>query len=141
MEKADADFYLSVNGVKFQIFSFNIWLLCSITVDNLINRMTNYAMSIIYNNENEEEFEALLEQDGTLKIHKRNLQKLMVEIYKMINHLNCPYMRGFFTKKLVELPHVRLQRFGTNALKFKESILWNILNDDIKTIFRQKLKA
>ena len=93
---------------------------------------------------------------GTLTIHKKNLQKLMVEIYKTINHLNPPYMWDLFTKKVVEydfrikilceLPPARSQRFGTNSLIFKGSLLWNSLSDDTKTsqslaIFKQKIRS
>ena len=99
-------------------------------------------MRIIYNNDNEETLDALLQRDGTLTIHKKNLQKLMVEIYKTINHLNPPYMWDLFTKIVVvhdfrskilsKLPPARSQRFGTNSLKFKGSLLWNSLSDEIK---------
>ena len=100
--------------------------------------------------------DALLQRDGTLTIHKKNLQKLMVEIYKTINHLNPPYMWDLFTKKVVEfdfrikilceLPPARSQRFGTNSLIFKGSLLWNSLSDDTKTsqslaIFKQKIRS
>ena len=83
--------------------------------------------------------DALMQKDGTLTIHKRNLQTLMVEIYKMINHLSPPYMWDFFTKKVVEYdfrlkllcehPPARSQRFDINSLKFKGSMLRNSLSD------------
>ena len=115
--------------------------------------MTKRAMRIIYNSENEEALDALLQRDGTLTIHKENLQKLMVEVYKTINHLNPTYMRNLFinkvveynfrTKILCELPPARSQRFGISSLKFKGSLLWNSLSDESKTakslaIFKQK---
>ena len=106
-----------------------IWLFCSKAADNLINRTTKRAMRITYNSDSEETPEALLKRDGTLTIHKRNLQKLMVEVYKTLNHLKPPYMWDLFTKKVVEydfrikilckLPPAKSQRFGTNSLKFK----------------------
>ena len=101
--------------------------------DNLINRTTKRAMRITYNSDSEETLEALLQRDGTVTIHKRNLQKLMVEVYKTLNHLNPPYMWDLFTKKVMEydfrikilckLLPARSQRFGTNSLKFKGSLL------------------
>ena len=77
-------------------------MFCSKAADHLITRTTKRAMIIFYNNDNEEALDARMQKDGTLTIHKRNLQKLMVEIYKTINHLNPPYMWDFFTKKVVE---------------------------------------
>ena len=37
-----------------------------------------------------------------MTIHKKNLLKLMVEVYKTMNHLSPPYMWDLFTKKVVE---------------------------------------
>ena len=92
-----------------------------------------------------------------LRERKNNtLQKLMAGIYTTINHLNLPYMLDLFTKKMVEhvfktkilceLPPARSQRLGTNSLKFKGSLLWKSLSDEIKTakslaIFKQKIKS
>ena len=60
-----------------------------------------------------------------------------------INHLNSLYMWDFSTKKSMkydfrtkqfcELPPAQTQRFGTNSFKYKGSLLWNNLSDDIKT--------
>jgi len=55
-------------------------LFCSKAADNLIKRATKRAMRIIFCNDNEEALDALLQRDGTLTIHEKNLQKLMVEI-------------------------------------------------------------
>ena len=82
--------------------------------------------------------------------------KLMVEIYTTIKHLNHPYMWDLFTKKVVEydftiqmlckLPPAISQRFGTNSFKFKGSLLWNSLSDEIITgkslaLFKQEIKS
>ena len=45
-------------------------------------------------------FEELLDKNKSLTMHKKNLQRLMVEIYKTINHLNPAYMWEFFIKKM-----------------------------------------
>ena len=154
-EKKAKLFQNTVVMSNFQYCSL-IWLFCSKAANDLINRTTKRALRITYNSNNEEALDALLQRDGTLTIHKKNLQKLMVEIYKTINHLNPPYMRDLFTKKVVEydfrikilceLPPARSQRFGTNSLIFKGSLLWNSLSDDTKTsqslaIFKQKFRS
>ena len=100
-------------------------------------------MRIIYNNDNEEALDALLQRDGTLKIHMKNLRKLMVEVYKTTNHLNPPFMWDIFANKgveydfritiLCELPPAKSQKFGTNSLTFKDSLFWSSLSDEIKT--------
>ena len=132
-----------------------IWLFCSKAADSSINGTTKRAMKITYNSDSKETLDALLQRDGILIIHKSNLQKLMVEVYKTHNHLNPPYMWDLFTKKMGEydfriktlckLPPARSQRFGTNSLQFKGILLWNSLSDEIKTakslaISKQKIK-
>ena len=113
-------------------------------------------MRITYNNDSKEMLDALLQRARTSTIHNKNLQRLMVEVYKTLNHLNPLYLLDLLTKKVVEydfrikilckLPPARSQRFGTNSLKFKGSLLWNSLSDEIKTakslaIFKQKSES
>ena len=47
-----------------------IWLFCSKATDNSINRTAKRPMRIIYNSDNEEALDALLQIDGTFTIHK-----------------------------------------------------------------------
>ena len=132
-----------------------IWLLSSKAAGDLINRMTKRATRMAYNSENKEDLDALLKKEGTLTIHRKS-QKLMVEMYKMINHLNLPYIFDLFTmnvvehdfriKILCELPFARSERFGKSLLKSKGSLLCNSLSDKVKTaqslaIFTQKIKS
>ena len=81
---------------------------------------------------------------GSKMIHEKNLQTLVVEIYKIINHLNPAYMREIFIKKeisydlrirqLCRLPIVNSKTFGASTLAFRGSLLWNTLNDEIKLL-------
>ena len=41
----------------------------------------------------------MLEKDGTLNIHQRNLQKLAIEMYKVKNGLSPDIMANLFTRK------------------------------------------
>ena len=59
-------------------------------------------LASVNNSDNEEALDALLQRNGTLTIHKKNLQKLMVEVYKTVSHLNPPYMCDLFTQEVVE---------------------------------------
>ena len=78
-------------------------------------------------------FEELLDMGDTKTTHKKNLQNLMVEIYKSMNHLNPEYMWDFFgSKELCKLPSVSSQRYGINSLSFRGSLLWNAPSDDLK---------
>ena len=75
-----------------------IWLFCSKGANNEINRTHKRALRALYG-DYESTFEELLDKDKSPTIHKKNLQRLMVEIYKTINHLNLAYMWEFFIKK------------------------------------------
>ena len=68
-----------------------IWLFCSKTANNDINRTQKRALRILYR-DYESIFEELLERDDTKTTHTKNLHKLTVEVYKSFNHLNPGYM-------------------------------------------------
>ena len=77
-----------------------------------------------------------------MTIHKKDLQILMVEMYKTINHLTSAYMWEFFIKndvpynlcsnKVSKIPSVNSQRYGISSLSFRGSLLWNAVSDEIK---------
>ena len=50
-----------------------ILLFCSKAANDLINRTTKRAMRITYNSDNEETLDTLLQTDGAMTIHKKNL--------------------------------------------------------------------
>ena len=118
-----------------------IWLFCSKGANNEINRTHKRARRALYGNY-ESTFGEPLDKDKSLTIHKKNLQRLMVEIYKTLNHLNSAYMWKFFIKKgvpynlrsneLCKIPSVNSQRYGISSLSFRGSLLWNALSDEIK---------
>ena len=65
------------------------------------------------------------------------LKRCLVEIYKTINHLNPPYLREIFIKKMLSydlhirqlcrLPTVNSKKCGASSLAFRGSLLWNTL--------------
>ena len=84
---------LLFNSVTMSSFSYCplIWLFCSKGANNEINRTHKRALRALYG-DYESTFEELLDKGKSLTIHKKNLQRLMVEIYKKLNHLNPAYM-------------------------------------------------
>ena len=87
-------------------------------------------------------FDQLLARAGSITVHQKNLQSLMIEIYKTMNHLNPSYIWEFFvkkdipynlrTKELCRLPSAQSHRYGLNSLSFRGSLLWNALDDELK---------
>ena len=64
-------------------------------INNKINRIQERALRIAYK-DNTSRYDELLESDNSVSIHQKNLQLLMVEIYKTRNHLNPSFMMEFF---------------------------------------------
>ena len=76
--------------------------LLEVIIDNPLKFATHvHALRILYR-DCKSTFEELLERDNTKTTHTINLQKLMIEVHKSLNHLNPEYMWEFFTKKDVQ---------------------------------------
>ena len=142
--------YLDVDKAKtlyhaFILSNFNycplIWMFCGKTANNTINRLHKRALRALYR-DYDAPFEELPRRSGELTIHCKNLQKLMLEIYKRINGACPSFMLEFFkpkdanyhlrTNNLLQLPKTNTLVHGNNSLSFRGSILWNTLSDIIK---------
>ena len=64
-------------------------------LNNKIYRRHERALRIAYK-DNVATFEKLLEMDSSVTVHQRNLQLLMVEIYKTKCNLNPSFMKQIF---------------------------------------------
>ncbi len=118
-----------------------IWLFCSESANKDIKRTNKRASRVLYR-DFDASFDQLLARAGSITVHQKNLQSLMIEIYKTMNHLNPSYIWEFFvkkdipynlrTKELCRLPSAKSHRYGLNSLSFRGSLLWNALNDELK---------
>ena len=59
--------------------------------NSLINKLQKRVLRITYNDELTD-FKSLVSNHNEITIHQRNLQVLMTEIYKIINHIALPIM-------------------------------------------------
>ena len=132
-----------------------IWMFSSKVANNEINRRPKRALQVLHKNNNLS-FDKCLMKEAGITIHAKNLQKLMLEIFKTLKHLSLPYLWDLFTEKQVEyslrtknlvmLPQITTQKHGINSSAFRDSILWNALSDDIKTsenvaAFKKKIRG
>ena len=110
-----------------------IWMYCSKTANNLINKIHKRSLRVIYEME-DANFEDLLIKDSSWTIHENNIHTLLIEIYKSLNHISPPIMQEFFDLKLtpyslrnnlLRLPKTNASRYGTETLCFKGSMIWN----------------
>ena len=89
-------------------------------------------------------FKDLLLKYNLWNVHESNIHTLLIEIYKSINNLSPPIMKDFFdlkntrydlrSKQLLKLPETSTSRYGTPALCFKGSLIWNTVPNNLKTL-------
>ena len=110
-------------------------------------------------------FESLVETNTSLgrltrneevTIHEKNLQKLILEVYRCVTSGNPFFLWAFFNRKilpytlriktLLQLPNTRTKKYGNESLSFRGSIIWNQLPDHYKAAktdneFKMKIKS
>ena len=132
-----------------------VWMCHSRANNNKINRLHERCLRIVYNDK-QSSFNKLLEKDGSVSIHMRNIQILATERHKLINNLSPTNMNRVF--KLNSDSHYNLRQIsqffkslvksvyhGTESISHLGPKIWDILPDDYKTIqnldtFKIKIK-
>ena len=132
-----------------------VWMFCGKDANHRINRTHKRTLRILHN-DYDSSLNTLLKKSNTVTIHIKNLQKLMLEIYKSMNQLNPSYIWHLHkrkeiqydlrTKHLCKFPITKTTKFGMESLSFRGSILWNNLDDEIKELpivasFKTKFKT
>ena len=143
--------YLTVEQTKmltnaFIYSQFNycniIWMFCSKLDNNKINSIHKRTLRCIYKEENGT-LDYLTEKYQEPSFHERNIQSLMLLIYRIINNLSPELLVECFKEKktsyslrsklTLQLPRLcKTNRFGVNSLIFKGSLLWNYLPNSYK---------
>ena len=121
---------------------------------NKINRIHEKALRITYKDKSST-FQELLEKDNSVSIHHRNVQKLAIEIDKVLhgfsppilNDIFVPFSRpyNFWQNGTLERRRVNSVRHGTEFISFLGPKIWNLVPSDIKlsqslSIFKTKIK-
>ena len=129
---------------SFIISQFNycpiIWMYCQRRCNNTINRIHERALRIAYN-DYVSDFKTLLSNENSVTIHQRNIQALILEIYKTLNNLNPAFMNEIFYLKEhnystriqnLVYPNPRTVSYGLDTFGYKATQLWNKIPDEIK---------
>ena len=119
-----------------------IWMLHSRTLNNKINRIHERALRTVYSDYNSS-FNELLDKDGSLTIHQRNVQSLAIEIFKYLHGLSPAILSKVF-KVNETIPYdLRMRnelyarnpktvRYGTETIPFLSPKIWSLIPQNIK---------
>ena len=129
---------------SFIISQFNycpiIWMHCQRKCNNLINRIHERALRIAYN-DFVSDFKTLLRNDDSVTIHQRNIQALLIEIYKTQNNLNPTFMKEIFCQKELSYltrkqnliyPNPHTVSYGLESFGYQATKLWRKLPYDVQ---------
>ena len=75
-----------------------IWMFHNHTINNKINGLHERCLCIVYSDKNSN-YKQLLEKDGSVSIHNRNLQILPTEIIKVSKNLSITIVKDIFQRK------------------------------------------
>ena len=64
-----------------------IWILCNKSANKQVNRANNRALMIVHN-DYDTSFKSLLDHSNNFTIHGKSLEKLMIDLYKVLNNIN-----------------------------------------------------
>ena len=118
-----------------------LWMFCSRQTNNMINKIHERALRIVLN-DHISDFETILRHMNDITIHHRNIQTLMIELFK-INHDLAPLIMDSVLNRRTICCNVRnLQEFqsekkrtvfyGLETISYRATQLWTILPEEFK---------
>ena len=117
-----------------------IWMFCSRSMNNRINRLHERALRVVYN-DYVNSFESLLVRDGSVSILHRNIQRVALEMYKIMNCLAPSFICDLFLKNQLPTrsdfirPQIRTVAYGDNSFASFGTIVWDkMLPSELKSL-------
>ena len=130
------------------------WMCHSCTMNNKINRLHERCLHIVHSDKTSS-FEKLLEKDGSVTIHTRNLQTLATEMFKVYKNLSPAIIADLFHVRqnnynlrhdpYFEIPNVKSVYHGTKSLSSLGPRILNFVPDKLKQLvdihaFKKEIK-
>ena len=132
-----------------------IWMWHSRTFNKKINGIQERALRIVYN-DYKSNFKEFLERNHSFTIHKRNIQYLATEAYKVKNDLSPVIINDVFqfgknsayelrSDNHLQRTNTQTVHFGSEYIKTLGAKIWDLIPAEIKAskslmIFKEKIK-
>ena len=118
-------------------------MFCSRTSNNRINKLHERSLRVIHNDETND-FNTLLEMNNEVTIHQRNIQVLMLEVFKIKYVLAPPIMNSTLIRREniynlrnfqeFETETKRTVNYGIESFSYRSPQLWAMLPAELKEI-------
>ena len=115
----------------------------SLSIDKKINLLHERVLRIVYN-DFKSSFKNLLEKDGTVSIHVKNLQKLATEMFKISKNFSVPLMSELFYQKVnhydlrnpyeFSIPNVNSVFHGQASIRYLGPPIWQLAPSEFKDL-------
>ena len=128
-----------------------VWMFCRKNMYSKIEKIHHRTLKVVYGID--DSYSNLLLSGNSVSIHQRHLRFLVTEIFKSISQINPEFMWSFFKPKklsynlrkgpILNLPKTQSTFYGTNAIHFRGSLIWNNLPAKVKSsnsVFEFKTK-
>ena len=123
-------------------------------MNNKINRLHQRCLRIVCSDKTSS-FKKLLEKDGSVTVHTRNLQTLATEMFKVYKNLSPAIIADFFHIRqnnhnlrhdsYFAIPNATSAYHGTESLSNLGPRIWNLVPDKLKQLvdinaFKKEIK-